>query len=208
MANDSDNPFEWFCGVDRPDTFYPFCWDKRHTIYNACFSDFLATCVHAAFILLASVILVLVRCCNARTTTKREYLIRYPGHNFRWLVYVTYITVCFCKVGEGILSDVQTMYHQPTIPRLYAEPAAAMFAAIVACVYYHHMEYWNVPFMAILQCLYWFGLLAAECERFVYFWHEVDDLNFLRWDLNIVSMALVTLLCLVELHLLRIKVSI
>ncbi|XP_063952974.1 ATP-binding cassette sub-family C member 9-like [Lytechinus pictus] len=203
--------FDWFCGenASSTDSLYPFSWDLTHTIYNACFTDLLVTCLHGVFILLFSLVLIFVRCCNARTTTKHPYVTRYPGHVFRWFIYVAYMTLCICKVGEGVLTDIQTLSDQETSPRLYVAPTAALVMSILAAVYYHHMEYWDVPSMIVPQVVYWFLLLAAECIRFeTFFYYYPDEITFgtLRWDLNIASIALVALICLTELHAIRIKI--
>ncbi|XP_030838922.1 ATP-binding cassette sub-family C member 9 isoform X2 [Strongylocentrotus purpuratus] len=203
--------FDWFCGENSSttDSLYPFYWDLPHTIFNGCFTDLLVTCLHAFCILLFCLVLIFVRCCNARTTTKHPYITRYPGHVFRWFIYVIYITLCLCKVGEGILTDIDTLSGEPTSPRLYVAPTAALIGSILAAVYYHHMEYWDVPSMLVPQILYWFLLLAAECVRFetffYYYPHEIT-LGTLRWDLNIASITLIALVCLTELHVIRVKV--
>lgn len=204
--------FDWFCGENSSatDSLYPFFWDLPHTIYNGCFTDLLVTCLHAFCILLFCLVLIFVRCCNARTTTKHPFITRYPGHVFRWFIYVIYITLCLCKVGEGILTDIDTLSDEPTSPRLYVAPTAALIGSILAAVYYHHMEYWDVPSMLIPQILYWFLLLAAECvrfETFFYYYPNEITLGTLRWDLNIASIALIALVCLTELHVIRVKVN-
>lgn len=64
--------------------------------------------------------------------------------------------------------------------------------------------------MSWLLLAYWLGALASEGTRFLQLSHEFDrvDYSILRVDLNLVAIGLYSLFLILELNVIRTKVSV
>ncbi len=207
--------FEWYCGVNSTETLEDFEWDRNHTIKNACFTSLIYTAPHLIFILLASLVLLALGCCTALKRKHPRYLLPFPGHTALWVLYFPFIFVLLCALGEGLISDVEIQYENPTKPQLYIPGIIASFGGIIALVYYHHMEVWNKKGMTWLLLLYWITALGAEVARFLNLYYDseyqVDDIKFwevARVDISILMMALYVLFTLISMYSIICKVRI
>ncbi|XP_022081016.1 ATP-binding cassette sub-family C member 8-like isoform X2 [Acanthaster planci] len=197
----------WFCGDDNTENLINFTFDLNHTLYNACFVDLAYTLPHLAFLVLGVLVLFVLGCCTQIRRRKYTYLIPYPGHYLRWVLYILFVLLVISELGEGILTDLGVYGDLPTRPHLYVPGALSLVAALVSVVYYNQMEVWNRPGMAWLLLIYWLAALAGEVARFLNLDHDPNvDFSLMRLDLNIAALVTYALLLLFELHVIRTKV--
>ncbi|XP_071477089.1 ATP-binding cassette sub-family C member 9-like [Diadema antillarum] len=162
---ETQNKFSaWFCGSN--DSTTSLLHPAQNWTDDECFIDSVGFCIHATFSALALIILTAIPCFNVTRSVNHRYLIPYPGHVVRWVIYMLYFVVCLCICGEGAMLDfLRSQSGEIAPPRFYVLPIAATVAAILVMVYYHLLEYWDLPILAILQPIYWISVLAAECCR-------------------------------------------
>ena len=198
--------WEWFCGKNNSDlTKDPSAWTS-----NTCFVNGLTALLHAAFLVVFSMVLLLVVCFSkSLRSIKTKYLLLYPGHTGRWLVSLASLLVLAATTGEGVITDgMYRAWHHPTQPHLYVPGAISFVAMVLSLIYNHHMELWQTPSMAILLGCYWALALAGEGIRLVNLRLQNQiDVHVLRFDLTMVMLIFFGALFLNEVNLMRIKVS-
>ncbi|XP_038066967.1 ATP-binding cassette sub-family C member 8-like [Patiria miniata] len=207
MAASGIAEFNWYCGVNNTENLDHFTHDLNHTLYNACFVDLVYTLPHLIFILLGILVLFVLRCCTSIRRRKYTYLIPYPGHYLRWVLYIIFVLLTACELGEGLLTDLGVYHGTPTRPHLYIPAILCLTAAILSVIYYNQMELWSRPHMSWLLLVYWLSALGAEIVRFLNLDHDpLVDFALMRSDLNIAAIVVYALLVLLELNVIRTKV--
>lgn len=199
--------FNWFCGVNASDNLDGFQWDPEHTVYNACYSNLVDTIPHILFLVFGSLVLFALYCC--RKYENHSYLLKYPGHDIRWILNYFFFVFLVFQFLEGILTDLLLKEGQATEPHLYVPGCLALLAGLLAIIYTHHMEYWDLPHMSWLLEIYWFLILATSCVRLV---NLVDDEGVdseqMRYVLAISAVILYGLYWMLEINVIRAKVGI
>ncbi|XP_070536031.1 ATP-binding cassette sub-family C member 9-like [Ptychodera flava] len=178
---------------------------EASTCQDHCLANVLSVCVHGAFLVVASVVLVVAGHCTDLRHYRSKGLIHFPGHYYKWVLSIVLGIVLLGALGEGILTDVTR--NSTTQPHLYVPQIFAVTNVIVSLVYYHHVEYWNKPGLIWLLPTYWLLTTVTEIWRFVTLEKEYDfDLHILRFDFIIACIALYLTFVLVEANVLRCKV--
>ncbi len=201
--------FDWFCGVNSSlGNFDNFEWTVNETLKNDCFTNLIYTIPHVFFTVFASLVLLVYGCCTSLRKLKKPFLLRYPCHTPFWLLYLLLLMLLLLSVGEGILTDVDKQSGHPTQPQLYVPACTAAVAGLLVFIYYNRMEFWDIPSMIWLIFLYWVTALGAEIVRFLnLYWNDdINNLEILRFDLNVAAMVIYTVFMLMSLHVIRIKV--
>eukprot|EP00057_Strongylocentrotus_purpuratus_P008604 XP_011663078.1 PREDICTED: ATP-binding cassette sub-family C member 9 isoform X1 [Strongylocentrotus purpuratus] len=206
MAEVTDAVISWFCGGENSSTVddvsiilhHPGNWAS-----NTCTIDLVFLILHLVFCMMASLVLIFIPVCSISRATDHAYIIRYPGHVVRWLTYILYTLLCIGMIVESILTSNDHYFDGP--PRLYIVPLAGFLAAIFVMVYYHYMEYWELPGMWPVQFLYWVCLLVAECFRAPAFHHDNITSRHMIWIFNKSMVAVDGAMCLVEIYFLMKK---
>ncbi|XP_071960045.1 ATP-binding cassette sub-family C member 8-like [Antedon mediterranea] len=199
--------FNWFCGDDANVSFDNFTWDKSSTVDNACFIGLISSGISVLFVILASSILLVLANFTALKNLNHKYLIAFPGHVPRWLLNVLLLVLQLSRVSEGIITDVIVHENQETEPYLYVPACACFISMVMYFIYYHHVEYWNKPFMISLVLLYWLCMLACDVLTLE---SAIDDdwkeFNVLRYDLVIASIVITSLYVLMEIYVILHKI--
>ncbi|XP_077862231.1 ATP-binding cassette sub-family C member 9-like [Saccoglossus kowalevskii] len=171
-------------------------------VETECILHFVEAFVHAFFIVLMSIVLVLLGYATNLRYYQATSITLYPRHSLKWMIYIAIFIVLLCGVGEGMLTDLTR--NTTTQPHLYVPQSLALVSAVMSLVYYHHMEYWDRPQLAWLLLVYWISSTVIELvilNRLIQ--HTGFDVNILRFDI-IILRTLGYLVCLVlELNLLR-----
>ncbi|XP_041458076.1 ATP-binding cassette sub-family C member 9-like isoform X2 [Lytechinus variegatus] len=202
MAAVTDKVLSWLCrgGNSSTTNFSIILHPEEHRTPNTCSTDIVLFSINLVFCILTSLVFFFVRLCNISRTTDHDYIIRYPGHVIRWLLYILYILICLTMLGEGILTSHQHHFGAP--PIMYISPLAALLASIFVMLYYHYMEYWDLPGMWPLQLLYWVSLLIVECFRAFDFYRDDITSRDMIWVVNKSMIAVDGTMCLIEIYLL------
>ena len=203
-----DPKWEWFCGQNSSFIEGSFDWygDFRN---NTCLIDGLVTIPHAAFLLLASLILLVLGCFSSYRRVHTKYLLVYPGHSLRWLVSILLLVIILASIGEGIMTDeTYQAWKQPTQPHLYIHGIVAFVAVVISLVYYHHMELWQISAMSEVLLVYWVFSLGAEILRMLSLeCQNLITVNTVIFDLTIIKLAIYLVLILLEVNVIRTKVT-
>ncbi|XP_033647740.1 ATP-binding cassette sub-family C member 9-like [Asterias rubens] len=202
-----DPMWEWFCGENSSFlTGSPDSFDKG--INNTCFINGLTVLPHAAFATLASIILFAVGVCSGYRGYNTRYVIRFPGHLFRWIITMLFMIVLIAAIGEGILSD--TTYRDldlGTQPYLYMGSIAALLGTMLSLVFYHHMEVWDLSGMDFLLLTYWVMGCLAESLRVINLYElGLAEFTVVRFSISCISILIYLLLIVIDLNVIRVKV--
>ncbi|XP_006825518.1 ATP-binding cassette sub-family C member 9-like [Saccoglossus kowalevskii] len=185
-----------FCGTTNATTSI----DKH--VETECIVYFVEAFIHAFFIVLMSIVLVLLGYATNLRYYQATTITLYPRHSLKWMINIAIFIVLLCGVGEGVLTDLTR--NTTTHPHLYVPQSLALVSAVMSLVYYHHMEYWDRPQLSWLLLVYWITSTVIELlilNRLIQ--HTGFDVNILRLDI-IILRTLGYLGCLVlELNLLR-----
>ena len=203
-----DTKWEWFCGINSSYTVESL--EFYGNVYNnTCLIDGLVTIPHTAFLLLASVVLLVVGCFTSYRRVHTKYLLVYPGHSLRWLVSVLLLIIILASIGEGIMTDeTYQAWKQPTQPHLYIHSIVAFVAVVISLVYYHHMELWQLPAMSVLLLVYWVFSLGNEVLRMLNLGLQEDvDVHVVIFDLTLIKLAIYSVLIVLEMNVIREKVN-
>lgn len=200
--------WEWFCGENSSFlTGSPDSFDKG--INNTCFINGLTVLPHAAFATLASIILFAVGVCSGYRGYNTRYVIRFPGHLFRWIITMLFMIVLIAAIGEGILSD--TTYRDldlGTQPYLYMGSIAALLGTMLSLVFYHHMEVWDLSGMDFLLLTYWVMGCLAESLRVINLYElGLAEFTVVRFSISCISILIYLLLIVIDLNVIRVKVG-
>lgn len=217
--------WQWICGWENSTdltSFKDFNWDSRDQVLNnTCLIDaFVAAQQTTSILILSAILLVLGFCTNHRTRAESKYLIRYPGHCLKWLVTLVLLIVLLASVGEGVLTDNTYRANDfATQPHLYIAPVTAFLGLSLTLVYYHTMEVWNAPRMALPLIAYWVTSMAAEASQLINLLYRQKDgtlrggddsvslVGLMKFDLVLCRLILYGMLLLMDLNVVRKKVS-
>ncbi|XP_033643756.1 ATP-binding cassette sub-family C member 8-like [Asterias rubens] len=178
------------------------CPHQNATSYKTslCKGDLTSCIPHLGFILIASLLLLLYGYCPPLRRSKTPYTLRYTFHNGRWILLLTLIFFMIFAILDGVLSDLKSVAPQ-TQQHLYLPSICAGVAAILACVYYHHMEAWLRPGFIWLLVAYWVMALLGECLRLANWIEEPGNVDWriVRFSTIVLALFLYGLLVLLEL---------
>ena len=178
------------------------CPHQNATSYetSVCKGDLTSCIPHLGFILISSLLLLLYGCCPPLRRSKTPYTLRYTFHNVRWILLLTLIFFMIFAILDGVLSDLKSVAPQ-TQQHLYLPSICAGVAAILACVYYHHMEAWLRPGFIWLLVAYWVMALLGECLRLANWIEEPGNVDWriVRFSTIVLALFLYGLLVLLEL---------
>ena len=178
------------------------CPHQNATSYKTslCKGDLTSCIPHLGFILIASLLLLLYGYCPPLRRSKTPYTLRYTFHNVRWILLLTLIFFMIFAILDGVLSDLKSVAPQ-TQQHLYLPSICAGVAAILACVYYHHMEAWLRPGFIWLLVAYWVMALLGECLRLANWIEEPGNVDWriVRFSTIVLALFLYGLLVLLEL---------
>ncbi|XP_071815996.1 ATP-binding cassette sub-family C member 9-like isoform X3 [Apostichopus japonicus] len=197
--------FNWYCGANTAENLIGFAWDPEHTIYNSCFTNLLETIPHILLLVFGSLVLFALLLC--RHSEKHAYLLKFPGHDLRWVLYYPLMVMVTFQVGEGILTDLIVNNGLETQPQLYVPACLALLAGIVAIIYTHHMEYWELQHMSWLMLVYWLLALGGSAIKLANLVNDEEvDSSHMRYILTIVAVIIYALFFILELNVIRTRV--
>uniref|UniRef100_A0ABM0LUU0 ATP-binding cassette sub-family C member 9-like n=1 Tax=Saccoglossus kowalevskii TaxID=10224 RepID=A0ABM0LUU0_SACKO len=169
--------------------------------------QYLQIVIHASFIGVASIILIVMKYCTKLRYYDHKTLIRYPGHKFKWAISGLLLTVLFFSVADGILTDLTR--NATSDPYLYIPQLLAVISVVLSLVYYHHMEHWNRPHLAWWMLLYWVMAIIGELLAILRLSEYLGGFNgtMMRLDISIVVIILYTCCVVAEINVLKTKNS-
>lgn len=205
--------WEWFCGVNSTD-IVGSNWDS-HMVSNTCQVDLFVTVVQMVSVAVFSTVLLLLKCTRQKTISTR-YLVRYPGHSWKWLVTFMLALVLMASVIEGIITDSSyPSYEYGTQSHFYVTPGVSLLGLAISIVFYHMMEVWGVPHMSLSLVVYWIVSLAADSAQMSNLLYQEEDIlsdgqtltDIMKYDLVLCRLIFYSFLLLLELNVVRAKVS-
>ena len=203
--------WEWFCGANSTDIDFG---NTHESLTNdsflgyPCLIDGVDTIPHIFFAVLASLLIFLLSVCTQLNNTQSKYLLRYPGHELRWLLLIASFILLAGSVGEGILTDSTYESSRATQPHLYLPQCCAIIATIVAMAFYQHIEMWQSGHMLWFVLLYWGFAFGAQTLRLLSLQDlDVGTVDTARFDFTLALLVVYGLLILLELNAIRAKVS-
>ena len=212
--------WEWFCGINSSDiTSIDEEWTRDSVLSNSCFVDALDTIPQIIFTLAALILLLILAYCTRFRNAQTQHLLRFPGHEVRWILLIALLILLAGSIAEGILSDASYGKSQATQPHLYLPQCCAFVATIAVIFCYQHMEVWQAPHLLWLLIAYWIASFATQTLRIFsldyQFAEGLDErtvnvtsvIEVARYDFTLALMVVYGLLFLVEINALRLKVS-
>lgn len=121
-----------------------------------------------------------------RSHREPKYWVRFPWHIPRWLFFLGIYVINIAEIGEGILSDQLYVGHHP---HLYVTPFICFIGNIVANIYYHKLEIWNLPKFLIVLDFYWVACLIVKCFKWWFTMQEGLNVYYMRFDLAFDNVA-------------------
>ena len=203
--------WEWFCGTNSTDIDFENAhesWTNDSFLSYPCLIDGVDTIPHIFFAVFALLLILLLSVFTQLNKTQSKYLLRYPGHELRWLLLVVSFILLAGSIGEGILTDSTYESSRATQPHLYLPQCCALIATVVAMAYYQHLEMWQSGHMLWFVLLYWGFALGAQTLRMLSLQElNVGTVDTARYDFTLALMVAYGLLILLELNAIRAKVS-
>nr|XP_006820253.1 PREDICTED: ATP-binding cassette sub-family C member 8-like [Saccoglossus kowalevskii] len=161
--------------------------------------------LHILFIIIASGILIVMRHFTELRYYDYKFLLRYPGHAFKWSISGILIVVSFFSVAEGILTDLSR--NDVTNPYLYIPQMLSLLGLMISLMYYHHMEYWDRPHLVWLLLLYWIMAIIGEVLAIFRVSQSIGfNYSILRLDIGIITTILYSCCAAVEINVLHKKI--
>ena len=208
--------WEWFCGINSSDiSSIDEEWTTDSVLSNSCFVDALDTIPQIVFTVVSLFVILILAYCTRFRNAQTQYLLRFPGHEVRWILLIASLILLAGSIAEGILSDA-SYKSQATQPHLYLPQCCAFIATIAVIFCYQHMELWQAPHLLWLITAYWIAAFATQTLRIFSLDYQfaegllnVDSrIEVARFDFTLALMVVYGLLFLVEINAIRLKVSI
>ncbi|XP_022081039.1 ATP-binding cassette sub-family C member 8-like isoform X2 [Acanthaster planci] len=210
----------WMCGANASETEVlrdrllanpdQFSDSFQKLLLNTCLIDSATAIPHALAIIFFPLVLLGIRCCaNLKGVNKTRYLLKYPGHDRRWVCTFILIVTLIGSVLEGMITEVTFHHHpaKPIQPHLYLPDACAVLATILSILYNHQMEVWQRPRMAWLLVLYWLVTVAANALYLLHLAYlQLASLTIIAFDFTVITTALHVFLFLNEVNVIRLKI--
>ncbi|XP_038053890.1 ATP-binding cassette sub-family C member 9-like isoform X2 [Patiria miniata] len=180
-------------------------------LLNTCLINTLKAVPHALAIIIFPVVLIGTRCCaSLKGIGKARYLLKFPGHDWRWVFTFILVGALIGSVVEGVLTEI-TFHGSSTRPspqpHLYLPDACAILATVLSIVYNQQMEVWQRPQMAWLLFFYWLVSLAVNSLRLVHLAYlQIARLTIVTFDMTVITASLHALLFLNEVNVIRLKI--
>ena len=202
--------WEWFCGVNSSD----ISSIDDSVLSNSCFVDAMDTIPQVVFTFVALISILILAYCTRFRNAQTQHLLRFPGHEVRWILLIALLILLAGSIAEGILSDASYGKSQATQPHLYLPQCCAFIATIAVIFCYQHMEVWQAPHLLWLLIAYWIASFATQTLRIFsldyQFAEGLVNVNSLvevaRFDFTLALMVVYGLLFLVEINAVRLKV--
>ncbi len=202
--------WEWFCGDNSSD----INWTNDSVLGNSCLIDAVDLTPQIAFSIIILLLLLVLAYCTRFKNAQTHHLLRFPGHEVRWILLIALVILLAGSIAEGILSDV-SYTSQSTQPHLYLPQCCAFLATIIVMSCYQHMELWQARHLLWLIALYWLSSFATQTLRIISLEYlNVEELmnveslvEVARYDFSLALMIVYGLLFLVDINAIRIKVS-
>ena len=216
--NSTSHEWSWFCGKNYSEFEHRLdnsSWDNddddddegsSHLLDNGCRLSALDTGIQITFLCLFSILLVILGCCTRYKSISTPYILRYPGHVFRWMISMVLSVVLLAGFAEGLLtSDTNTTH----LPYLYVSSIFGLLGVVTSLVFSHHMELWRQPMLSWLLLVYWLSSVTADtCQLLGLARKDMIDVNIVRFDVMVCRLVLDSTLLINELNVIRIKVGI
>ncbi|XP_077866270.1 ATP-binding cassette sub-family C member 9-like [Saccoglossus kowalevskii] len=164
---------QWFCGKQSAEN------DAGWNHQNTCTVDLINASIHLGFLILAALILLVCTCSTRLRRCRSKTLITLPYHDVRYILAVVFSFVFLCSLGEGILTDLTR--NTATEPHLYVPQALACVNGIICLVYYHHLECWDLPRLALLLLIFWISAVIGESLKLYSAIEQQLSSDHLRW---------------------------
>lgn len=144
-----------------------------------------------------------------QTKQPKRFLLKSPGHNFRWILSIFLLLIHTIGITEGILTDSTGSKEERTsFVYLYVPSACAFLTAAWAIVVSHYMEVWQKKWPAFVLTIYWTLSCGAEIGRLLNLM-SLDLINFkvVRFDVGVFSVLIYGALDAIEMNYIRVWVS-
>ena len=206
--------WEWFCGPNSTDLELFANWERDQALNNTCLVDAFVAGPHSVALLVFSLVLFLIGCCTKYRNQHSRYLVRFPGHSFKWLIASLLFVVLFASLGEGVLTDQSYRIANDfnTQPHFYIPPVMAMVALALSLIFYQMMEVWQLPYMAFLLIIYWLVSIVAEVTQLLNILEQTnldniqDLVDVMKFDLIVCRLIFYSFLLLLDINVVRAKV--
>ena len=175
-------------------------------IKNECFVDVLNMIPHTALALICIFVLTVWNH-SVIGKFKVKTWVHYRWHNARWIFTCFLIVNLVAEIAEGFMAhsysgENSTKYHT------FVPSCVAFLGAVLSIIYYHNIEQWNSPRFLLILLVYWPVAAFLKCLKAISIYQNgLTMVHFKSW-LALIDVIFYTLLCVVELNVLRIEVII
>ncbi|KAF6332366.1 ATP binding cassette subfamily C member 8 [Rhinolophus ferrumequinum] len=191
-----------FCGNENHSAAYRV---DQGVLNNGCFVDALNVVPHVFLLFITFPILFIGwGSQSSKVHIHHSTWLHFPGHDLRWILTFMLLFVLVCEIAEGILSDGVT---ESRHLHLYMPAGMAFMAAVTSVVYYHNIETSNFPKLLIALLVYWTLAFITKTIKFVKFYDHNIGFSQLRFCLTGLLVILYGMLLLVEVNVIRVRVS-
>lgn len=180
--------------------------NNQSFLHDSCVINYVQLLPHTVFIIISiSILVIMSHFCRKQ---KKPFLIRSPGHNIRWSLFLILLILLVFQIEEGLLSDIVVSTEASSQPDLYIPAIVAFIGGVTAAVYFHHAECWQQPSLCILLILYWSCALICDCLILINL-NRTDHMtiNVMRWDMTILRASLYAVFLFLDLFVLGSWVS-
>ncbi|XP_072031468.1 ATP-binding cassette sub-family C member 9-like [Amphiura filiformis] len=202
MATEDENRWSWFCH----ETNISSEAGDDGAYMTECTVNFAAFLLHLLFVIIACLVLIWRRwCCVFRDVTL-PYLIKWPGHNTRWILSFLLVVLAIASLGEGILTEMARKEPSPQL-QFYLPACLLLIATIVSVLYYQLTENWKSPGLLWLLLAYWFFCIIINIMRITHLFQEnVAGIDAAILWITVLLLVSYVLLLVLELNLVTLKV--
>ncbi|XP_071492094.1 ATP-binding cassette sub-family C member 9-like [Diadema antillarum] len=203
----SSGKWEWFCGGNASDVNATENATDDGFLTGECFANAVVALPSAVFSVAAILILILASCWRRQRDRPGKYLVRYPGHELRWIVSLVLFVLTLAALSEGAMSEsLYRTWGNTSHPHLYLSGVALLVSALVSSAYYHSLEIWRMKRLSWFLLLFWATSISTMSYR-LYHYVEVgtDSFQILRFDITIGLLIVYIVLLLNEVYFLSVS---
>ncbi|XP_072031472.1 ATP-binding cassette sub-family C member 9-like isoform X1 [Amphiura filiformis] len=204
MATEDENRWSWFCH----ETNISSEAGDDGAYMSECTVNFAAFLLHLLFVIIACLVLIWRRWwCVFREVTS-PYLIKWPGHNTRWVLSFILVVLAFASLGEGILTEMARKEPSPQL-QFYLPACLLLIATIISMLYYQLAENWKSPGLLWLLLAYWFFCFVINVVRITHLLQEnVAGIDAAVLWIAVLMLVSYILLLVLEVHLVALEFQI
>ncbi|XP_072031473.1 ATP-binding cassette sub-family C member 9-like isoform X2 [Amphiura filiformis] len=201
MATEDENRWSWFCH----ETNISSEAGDDGAYMSECTVNFAAFLLHLLFVIIACLVLIWRRWwCVFREVTS-PYLIKWPGHNTRWVLSFILVVLAFASLGEGILTEMARKEPSPQL-QFYLPACLLLIATIISMLYYQLAENWKSPGLLWLLLAYWFFCFVINVVRITHLLQEnVAGIDAAVLWIAVLMLVSYILLLVLEVHLVALE---